>query len=73
MSPWIPPPINALSTGLGDNAKPDKFYVGDVWVYAWDPIKQYASKMPSKYMCFKCESSENTYVRVGNRSIGGIE
>jgi len=63
MSPWIPPPINALSAGLGDNAKPNKFYVGNTWVYVWDPIKQYASKMPSKYVCFKCKSSDTKYLR----------
>jgi hypothetical protein len=60
-SPWIPPPHNNLSKGLGLDALPIHFYVGNTWIYVFDPRSQYPNRMPSTYQCINCKCS-NTKV-----------
>ena len=56
ISPWIPPPNNPLSTGLGQSAEPSKFYQSKIWAYIFEPMSQYKRLMPAKYECCHCKS-----------------
>ena len=61
MSPWIPPPNNPLSAGLGQSAEPSKFYLSDTWVYIYEPMMQYQRLMPQKYECIHCKSKRTKF------------
>jgi len=60
-SAWIPPPFNPMSKSFGSNAKPDRYYLGNTWVYVFDPMKQYRHLMPQKQTCIKCKSTNTKY------------
>ena len=46
---WIPPPLNPLSQNLRRDANWNKFYLGNVWVYMFAPMKQYQCLVSVKY------------------------
>ena len=62
-SAWIPPPYNPLSKSLGSTAKPDRHYIGNTWVYVFDPMKQYPHLMPQTNTCTnpKCKSTDTKF------------
>ena len=38
---WIPPPFDPVAKGIGSEPVPDRWYIGDCWVYLWLPREQF--------------------------------
>jgi hypothetical protein len=59
---WIPPRMNPISQSLGPDAKPNRFYTGNVWAFVWHPMEQFGRWMPAKHECVECKSPDYTTV-----------
>lgn len=57
---WIPPKLNAISRSFGSEAEPNKFYLGNVWIFIWLPLVQFARLMPRKIQCIHCKCDSTT-------------
>ena len=58
---WVPPLSNPLSKSFGSSADPNRYYVGKVWVFVFDPMTQFKRWMPAKHECIHCKSNNTRY------------
>jgi len=59
---WIPPPFDPVAKGIGSEPVPDRWYIGDCWVYLWLPREQFDL---DKLKCIYCgtNSTESAGLR----------
>jgi hypothetical protein len=51
---WIPPKTDPVSSGIGGQPKPDRWYLGACWVYVWLPQRQYSKVVEKRHPCAFC-------------------
>ena len=70
---WVPP-VNPISKTLGSTTEPDSYYLSNLWVYIFDPLKQCRHLMSDdgRFECIYCSSRNTIYKRYDWRPAHGF-